>query len=414
MKHIAAFLLSAAPAFAGFTGDTPAYFNKPSTIYGVEAKIHLDRNRLQEGVESLTRALHDEPDNVKLATLLADTYYRLRDWDKTISILQNYVQLSTREHNIFYRLALCFDHKGDLRTALGYYHQALRQDPGLLPAYVKVAQVRLKEGLVYDAARVLRHVLTLKPDYTPALEEMKVVNRLIKKNEHNIYRRGNLVILFTDFNQHALLERLYPMLEAHRQNLEEKLAYHIPSVWVKIVAKVERHNGPPAFYDDVEDCIHFSIAALERQDHALFAHELTWLYLTRMTKKNAPRWLMEGLALVESHPAFVDKTPLRTLNLKWTDLEQRLTAEKNYLDFERNPEPVNHTLLISYLLTRFLLENYGWPTVRQILDEYRGGATQFDKVCYKILNIQFDALVAKWNMYGITRYYFGAERDYKF
>lgn len=407
-------LIAAGPALAGFTGSGPAMYQKPSSMYAIEAKIHLDRNRLQEATEALTRALHEEPDNVKIAVKLADTYYRLRDYEKVIHILRNYVALSTRDINIFFRLALCFDHRNDFRSALGYYYKALQQDPYLLPAYVKIAQVRLKQGLVFDAAKVLRSVLQIKPDYTPALEELRIVDKLIKDNQHNVYRRGNLVVIFYDYGQLALIEKLFPLMEAHRQNLEDKLGYHIPSVWIKVVKKIERHNGPPAFYDDIEDSIHFSIAALERQDHVLFAHELTWLYLTRMTKKNAPRWLMEGLALIECHPEFVDKLPLRTLELKWIELDSRLTAEKNYLDFERNPEPVQHTLLLSYLLTRFLLENYGWPAMRTLLDEYRKGASQFEKLAYSVLNIPYDALVAKWNMYAITRYYFGAERDFKF
>ncbi|MBI4859259.1 MAG: hypothetical protein HY815_03160 [Candidatus Riflebacteria bacterium] len=315
---------------------------------------------------------------------------------------------------MYYRLGQLFDHRREYRTALGYYYKALQLDPYLLAAYVKIAQVRIKEGLVYDAAKALTRVLQIKPDYTPALEEMKIVNRLIKSNLHNIFRRQNLVIQFYEYTQLPLIEKLYPLMEAHRLNLEDKLGYHIPTVWVKVVPKVERHNGPPAFYDDVEDCIHLSIAALHRQDHAVFGHELTWMYLTRLTHKNAPRWLMEGLALVEAHPSFVDQIPMRTTELRWLDLDRRITAEKNYLDFERNPPQMQMVLLRCYLLVRFLLESYGWPTMRVLLDEYRKGESQFEKLTWKVLNIQFDALEARWNVYAITRYYFGAEKDYKF
>jgi tetratricopeptide (TPR) repeat protein len=411
---LATTLGGATAARGGFTGSTPAFFSRPTSLYGVESKIHLDRNRFQEASESLTRALHEEPDNVRIAVQLADTHYRLREFDRAIQILENYAGLSTREVNLYYRLGLCYDRRQEYRTALGFYHQALRLDPHLLAAYVKIAQVREKQGLVYDAAKVLRRVLAIKPDYTPALEELAIVHRAIKSNTKNIHRRGNMVFLFTDYRQLAQIERLFPLLDAHRENLEEKLAYRIPAIWLKIVPKVERFNGPPAFYDDIEDSIHVSAAALERQDRVVIAHELAWAYLTRMAKKNAPRWLVEGLALVEAHPGFVDRTPLRTLDVKWEELDRRLTAEKNYLDFEHNPPAARMALLKSYLLVRFLLESYGWPAMRALLDEYRQGETEFARLAPKILNIPFDALMARWNMYAITRYYFGAERDYRF
>jgi|GEM_PF-1005154 len=401
-------------SWAGFTGSTPAFFKKPSSLWAVESKIHLDRMRYQEAARSLTRALHEEPDNVKIAVQLADVYFRLHEFDRATEILQNFVSLSTREYNLYYRLGLIFDHRQQYQTALGYYYKALQLDPVLLAAFVKIAQVRIKQDLVYDAAKVLQQALQMKPDYTPALEELKIVNQLIKSNVHNVYRRQNLVIQFYDYCQVALIERMYPLMEAHRQNLEEKLGYHIPAVWVKIVPKVERHNGPPVFYDDIEDCLHLSIAALERQDHVVFAHELTWLYLTRMTKKNAPRWLIEGLALVEAHPCFVDQTPLRTTELRWVELDRALTAEKNYLDFAHNSPKMTMVLLRSYLLVRFLLENYGWPSVRALLDEYRKGETQFEKLSFRVLHIPYSALVAKWNMYAISRYYFSPEKAYKF
>lgn len=407
-------LVMVGPAWAGFTGSTPVIFQKPGSMHAVESRIHLDRQRWDEAIASLTRALHEEPDNVRIGIQLADVHYRLRDYDKSIQLLRHFLPQSSREYNIGYRLALCFDHRHDLRTALGYYFRALQTDPYLLPAYVKIAQIKIRQDLVFDAAKVLRKALEIRADYTPALEELKVVNRLIKSNLHNVYRKGNLVVVFYEFAQVATIEKMWPLMEAHRQNLEDKLGYHIPNIWVKLVPKVERHNGPPVFYDDLEDAIHMSIAALERQDHIVFAHELTWLYLTRMTKKNAPRWLMEGLALVEAHPKFLDETPLRSLDLKWRELDRRLTSEKNYLDFAHNPPEMNLILLRSYLLVRFLLESYGWPTMREMLTAYRLGATQFEKVCLDLLHIPFDNLVARWNMYGITRYYFRPAKDFRF
>jgi hypothetical protein len=143
----------------------------------------------------------------------------------------------------------------------------------------------------------------------------------------------------------------------------------------------------------------------------VFGHELAWLYLSRLTRGNAPRWLNEGLALLQAHPSYLDHLAVRTTNLSWVELDRRITAEKRFLDFDHidrlDPE-VQWTLQLSYLQVRYLLERYGWQAMRRILHAFRTGATQFEKVIEDTLYTSISRLVTDWNMFAIQHYYFHA------
>ena len=57
-------------------------------------------------------------------------------------------------------------------------------------------------------------------------------------------------------------------------------------------------------------------------------------------------------------------------------------------------------------MVRFLLEKYGWPTMRAVLNEFRKGETRFDPIVRKIMHIDFRTLTAKYNSYAITHFFF--------
>jgi tetratricopeptide (TPR) repeat protein len=403
----AALLLApASPASAAFTGNEPVIYQRPSTSFAVESQIHLARRRWETAIESLKRALHDQPDNVRLAQKLAELHIRLEQFDKAILILEDYLPLTSKRENLYFMLGYAHDRLNHFPEALGYYSKAIKAQPGRLSIYVRAAQVRLRQGLVYDAAKILRRALEIDRDYAPAVEELAIVNKLIKENRHNIYRRGNMVILFRDYRQFTQIDALYPYLEQHRLNLENNLKYHVPLLWVKIVRKIEQHDNPPALNNWSEDVILITEDTLQKQNHEAIGHELAYLYLLRMTRNNVPRWLAEGIALWECRPKFLSTTPLRSADNAWPEERRFLSAEKNYLDFDKQSEGTKRQLLRAFVLTRFLLDNYGWEGMRKILLRYAEGETRFSNIAWNTLHIQLNMLIARWNMYVLTNFFF--------
>lgn len=387
----------------------PLLNKKPETWHLTEARLHWDRGRIRQATELLVRALHENPANLEVVTWLADAYIRQEQFPEAIKLLSNHASHSTRTRNYYYRLGYSYGRRGDYRNALGYLTKAVEVDPYLLRGYLDIARVRRKQGFMHDAEEALKRALQISPGWKPAVDELKLVTERIQSNNFNIFRKNNMVVHFPDHSFMAKVEEFYPLMEAHRRNLEDKLKFHLPEVNVKVVHQIERHFSPPAFYDDLEDAVYLSEKALAVQDHVAFGHELTWMYVQRMTRKAAPIWLVEGLALLESRPSFIDETPLKTTQVKFADLDRFLAAEKRFLEFQKvhelGEEKV-HSLVACYSVVRFLLESYGWPSMRAILGRIREGDTTFENIVPKVLHIDMETMEAKYAAYVMSRFYF--------
>lgn len=403
---LALLLLGASPALAILSRTDPVFARGTSSIHHVEARLHLDAQRTELALESLTRALHDRPDDLETAVKLADLHYRARRYAKSVDILRDYVDRASVRRNVFYYLALSFDRLDDFRNALGYYYKALTLDPRLLKAYVRIARVRVRQGLVFDATRALKKCLEINPDYFPALQELRVVNRLVRLNAENVYRKDNVVVLFPDSKLYGAVDALYPRIQRTIEFLERNLKYHVPEVWVKVVGKVPRFENPPAFYDHPEGCVYLEVEAVKTGEATALIHELTYLYLRRMGKNNCPSWLAEGLALFVSRPSVLADTPLRSLRDRDLDFRRTFSPEKSYLRWETTTEESRKALLRAFLCVRFLLDSYGWPAMRKVLAAYRDGASSFEKVCWDVLHVDFESLRRRWDVYAVSNYYF--------
>ena len=127
---------------------------------------------------------------------------------------------------------------------------------------------------VRQARKVLQRALAIDPEYLPALEELKVAERLIRNEDRNVYRKRNLVILFPNHQQHDMVDRAFPALDKMRRRLERDLKYHLPVLWVRVENKVRRFQNPPALYDAPEDTLLVEAATLEAGDYTPVLHQM--------------------------------------------------------------------------------------------------------------------------------------------
>jgi Tfp pilus assembly protein PilF len=371
-----------------------------------EAKIHLARKRWKEAIYALSRALHEHPNNLKIATRLAGLHYQQRQYGKAIRLYKAYLDRSTPKRNLYYSLGLCYHKINQLRDALGMYARAAQLDPTNLKAYVRIGQVRLRQGLAYDAAKVLKKALKIDPEYLPALEELKVAERLIKRNDGNIYRKRNLVILFHDHKQYSMVDRAFPTLDRMRRRLEDELKYHLPVLWIKVENKVRRFHNPPALYDAPEDAILVEAKGLEQAEYTPILHQMVHLYLEKMTKGNLPSWLAEGLALYYTHPEFLNEISLRTTAPFPVRIPRNALVQRTYLRFEENDEGLQKELAKAFVAARYLVETYGLVGLRKLLMTFRGGEKDFWKATQKALLLDRALFERKITMYAIRGHYF--------
>lgn len=403
---LATALATSAPAGLTTVHGSDVLATPSRDILLTEAKIHLARGRWKEAAYALDRSLHEHPDNLAIAYRLATLYYENRHYQEAISLLRAYLDRSSPERNLYYALGLCYHKTNRLRDALGMYARAAQIDPTNLKALVRLAQVRLRQGLPYDAAKVLRQALEIDPEYLPALEELKIATRLIETDSKNVYRKRNMVILFHNHEQYQLVDRAFPTLDRLRRRLEDDLKFHLPVLWIKVVNKVQRFHGPPALYDGPEDSIHVEAARLEAGDYAPILHQMVHLYLEKIAHGKLPIWLAEGLALHYVRPPFLRNVELRTTALFPAHIPRDAYVQRTYLDFEANSEGLQRALAKAYVAARYLHETYGVVGVRKLLLTFREGESDWWKAAGRALHLERSVFERRLTIYGVRGHYF--------
>ena len=199
---------------------------------------------------------------------------------------------------------------------------------------------------------------------------------------------------------------MYPRIRKSIKYLERHLKYHIPEIWIKVVDKIRKHQEPPALYDHIDSAIYVEVEAVKNGDLRCLLHELSYMYTRKLCHNNCPDWLAEGLALWLSRPPILFDTPLRSLKSKDLDFKQRFPRDKSYLDWENTDEQMRRKLLVSLLMVKYLLDNYGWVSMRKILAEFADETSRWDRVVWSVLHIDAQDFRRRWDVYAMSNYYF--------
>ncbi|MBT3783880.1 tetratricopeptide repeat protein [bacterium] len=385
--------------------DNPR-FRKSASIHAHTAKLMLDRKRYAVAIEELKKALHAQPKSRGLAVKLSELYYRKEEYSKALELLLPLQALSTRKHNIYLYLGLIYDRSQEYRKAYIYYKKAFKLDPTLYRARLKIAQLFIQRGLYFDAATHLKNLLEINPDYKPAKVEFDLTLRLIKENEHNIFRRGNLVITFPDYNLIRDIEEWYPYLQEKIYYMQNALGVYNQIVWIKIVDKIPTHASPPALFRTMEDKIYLTIDTLKRKYTSLFSHELTYLLTHRIGVRKAPPWLLEGLALYFGKPNLLKHMSLRRVRAGLELLNEEFFPDKRYLHFHKLTQREKENLFHAFLIVKYFVLQYGWDNVQKLVKRFREGKYTTAEAIWDVLHIPMDKLSSDFDVYVITQHFF--------
>jgi hypothetical protein len=136
----------------------------------------------------------------------------------------------------------------------------------------------------------------------------------------------------------------------------------------------------PAFSHDIQTC------------HRTAVHELVHLMVGQKSGHQVPRWLNEGLALMLSGEG--PGKPLMPLSRAlWSGGLQPLMAVEQ-VDAYPNAQ-AELAYLQSYHATEFLIRQYGWETLRRLLDEL-GQGRAWDEALFRQIEIDQAGFEATW------------------
>ena len=399
-------LFSTSLNFAYFGSNDSPKFRRSSSIHAHSARLLLDRDKNQDAIQEIKKALHSHPGNRGLSIKLAQMYYSSDKLDKSLELLLPFQALSTRKSNVYYYIGLCYDRKKQYKDAYIYYKKAFKLDPTHYKSKLRIAQLFIKKGLYYDAATHLKNLLEINPEYQPAQLEFELTLRLIKENKHNIFRRGNLVVTFPDYNLIRDIEEWYPFLQEKVFYMQNALGIQNQVVWIKVVPQIDTRAKPPAQFRRMENKIYLTVDTLKRKYTSLFAHELSYMFLHQMDIKKAPEWLKEGMAMYFSQPNLLKHLTLRRVRTGDDIFNQSFPQDKSYLHYNRLAKEDKQNLMHAFLLVKYLVTQYGWSNFEKFVKKFESGTHTTASAIWDIYHIKYRKFLMDFDMYIISRHFF--------
>lgn len=134
------------------------------------------------------------------------------------------------------------------------------------------------------------------------------------------------------------------------------------------------------------------ITKLTPQLRAVIFHEFTHVLVAELTHGNIPTWLNEGLAEIEGRREHVPRVP----ELRGNHLLSVAALSKGFTGMAGAEAGVAYQQ--SYLMTRFMVDRYGWYSMQQILKNL-GARNSIDSAVAKALadySLDLNGVMREW------------------
>jgi tetratricopeptide (TPR) repeat protein len=126
------------------------------------------QRRLGEAVALLEQTVTDYPLSARAWAFLGDALLRTRDLQRAEQALKQAAELGSTSVEVPYDLGRIFMLRGDARTALEYFRQAIKHKPDFALAHNCIGRCSLKEGDRQGALVAFETALRCKPDLIEA------------------------------------------------------------------------------------------------------------------------------------------------------------------------------------------------------------------------------------------------------
>ncbi len=151
-----------------------------------------------------------------------------------------------------------------------------------------------------------------------------------------------------------------------------------------------------------------NVILLDGEMHGLseaIAHELTHVVIDHATENpfgRVPSWLHEGLATVIETQVGFNSPPYNEIMASIATCEQFVSLRGLTGSFPASDARAIAAYAQSHSLVNFVIDRWGQPAIREILDAYSTGVTD-DQAIQQVLGIPLDDLEAAWtqNLAGI-------------
>ena len=149
--------------------------------------VYVAQGNLAKAAEAYDQALKLDPNNLRALENLGN-YYALLDPDKAITYYQHYIDLNSRDADIYFQMALVYQKKGNTTKALSYYKQSLELDADQLASHLAIAD--LYEQQKSTAAAIAEYKTCSQMQPTNPLVLMRLGNLYYRDGQWDLARQS--------------------------------------------------------------------------------------------------------------------------------------------------------------------------------------------------------------------------------
>ena len=378
-----------------------------------QAVALLEKGDFSGGIALLKDSLQQMPDNETVRKNLHNAYQaaghalmRQQRYPELVALMDEAHEFAA-EHSAFlamrgyglFRLKR-FDEAEDDLLAVRYSDAA---DASVL---FLLGRIFYQTDRMYEARDVLEDAFLLSPENTAVTELLEKVKReSAVEQEMDKEYGGHFIIIFDGEENAGLGREVLSVLEDAYLWAGLRLG-HYPEQRVPVILYSQEQfrdltsspHWAGGLYDGKIRLPVGGVAEVGPAVSGLLYHEYMHVVLRDLAGEHLPYWLNEGLAEIaerEHYDAPLKVLPRAALNATLFNLEalegpfSRYQGERVTLAYEQ-----------SYLFVRFLLDEYGWFVIREILEQLADAAgpqNAVDRV-FAVYGLNYRTLQERWRV----------------
>ena len=313
--------------------------NNLATAYAALGKRQLEQKKFDDAAENFDRAMKLYPEKQGLAIMKGIALYSGKRLDEATIVLEQALNKSEDNAVILHYLGRIHYDTGNLPGAIDALGKALILDPE-------------NKGIAELLDRARRQL--------PAESRMK--------KEIG----AKFIISYDEGSQSDIADEVLEVLDTAYNRVGSDL-FHYPVAAIPVILYTRQEyriatDSPEWSGGQYDGKIRLPIGGMSKINPMLrrvLIHEYTHVVVGELSKNNCPGWLNEGLAEVEGRKEF--DSPLAALETAVRD-----SALLPFSGMERSWTSVAAKSIVlayqqSYSIAKFMVSNYGWHKVREIL-----------------------------------------------
>jgi tetratricopeptide (TPR) repeat protein len=344
--------------------------NNLAGAYAALGKLQLEQKKFDEAAENFDRALKLYPEKQGFAIMRGIALYSGRRLDEAAIVLEQALNKS--------------------------------QDNSVIHFYL--GRIRYDTGNLQEAIDALGKALILDPENTSIAELLDKARRQLPTESNKKKEVGaKFIISYDEGSKSDIADEVLGVLDTAYNRVGSDL-FHYPVVTIPVILYTRQEyriatDSPEWSGGQYDGKIRIPIGGTSKINPILrrvLTHEYTHVVVGELTRNNSPGWLNEGLAEIEGRREF--DSPLTAL-----ETAARNDAFLTFSSLEKSWSSVaaNNIALAyqqSYSIAKFMVSNYGWHKVREILVNL-GDGMSIDRSIAKALSdygLDYKQIIQAW------------------